>query len=344
MLEDNLQDRELIRLTLEEEKIDCEMTFASGRGDFETFFARGGFHFILSDYALPQFDGLAALRLVRAKNPDIPFILISGTLGEEQAVECLKLGATDYILKHRLARLGLAIRRAWREAQARAAQRQVEEVVRKLSGRLLTVQDDERRRIARVLHDNVAQNLLALALNLNFAQRLVPPGDKELAAIVSECVETADATATALRHISYLLHPPALDTIGLRGALIDFVSAFSRRTGIKVGLTVPPKFGRLAASIETALYRVAQESLENVEEHSGSVTATVKLRRSKDFITLEIHDAGRGIPPETLRLFGHGSIGVGIPGMRERLQMLQGELEIRSGAGGTRVRAIVPIT
>ncbi len=343
VLEDNLEDRELIRCKLKDDNIDCEMTFTSGRRDFQAAFEQGGFDLILSDFSLPQFDGLTALRMVREKIPDLPFILISGALGDEQAVECLRLGATDYILKERLARLGTAVRRAWEEREARARQRRADEAVRELSGRLLRVQDEERRRIAQELHDSVAQNLMALMLNLNFAQRLVPPGDGELASIVVDCVNTADATATALRRISSFLHPPALDSVGLPGALRDLVSAFSRRTGIKVDLKVPKNFGRLPSDIETTLYRVAQESLENVEKHSGSASANIDLRRIKNFIVLAVQDAGRGIPPETLRLPGIPvSMGVGIPGMRERLQLLQGRLEIETGSAGTSVRALVP--
>jgi signal transduction histidine kinase len=343
VLEDNLQDRELIRSQLENENIECELIFTNGRADFEAAIDQGGFDLILSDYSLPQYDGLLALRLLRQKQPDLPFILISGTLGEEQAVECLKLGATDYILKQRLARLGSAVRRAWKEAEARARQRRADEALRELSGRLLRLQDEERRRIARELHNTLAQNLLALALNLNFAQRLVPPNEGQLESAMVECVNLADDTAKALRHVSYLLHPPTLDSIGLPGALSDYVTGFSRRTGIAVELQVSKEFGRLPVEIETALYRVVQESLTNVQSHSGSASAKVELHRNKDRIVVEIQDAGRGIPSETLRLPRNpGSIGVGIAGMHERLQLLQGRLEIESSPAGTRVRATVP--
>ncbi len=342
MLEDDVLDRELIRSRLENENIECEMIFATGRRDFEAALGEGGFHLILSDYALPQFDGLSALRLVRQKEPDLPFILISGTLGEEQAVECLKLGATDYILKQGLARLGPAIRRAFREGEARARQRQTDEAMRELSRRLLLLQDEERRRIARELHDNVAQNVLALSLNLNFAQRLVP-SESELARIVVECVNMADQTATALRRISYLLHPPVLDSLGLSVALQDFVAGFSRRSGIQIALKISKKFGRLPVEMETALYRVVQECLTNIHRHSGSASASIRLHRGKETILLQVQDAGSGIPSETLRRpRTPGSIGVGIAGMRERLQLLEGRLEIESGPTGTRVRAVVP--
>jgi len=343
-LEDNLDDRELIRAELKSENIGGELVFTNGRHDFVAAFEQKRFDIVLSDYSLPQFNGLAALRLVRVKEPDLPFILISGAIGEEQAVECLKLGATDYVLKERLVRLGPAIRRAWREAEARARQRRNEEAIRELSGQLLRLQDEERRRIARQLHDSLAQNLLVLSLNLNFAQRLVSEREGELASLVTECVNMADETAKALRHVSYSLHPPVLDSVGLPGALSDYVADFNRRTKIKVTLHVPKKFARLPTEIETALYRVAQESLSNVHEHSGSESATVTLRREKKNVVLEIRDAGRGFPAENLRApKTPGNIAVGIPGMRERMQLLHGRLEIRSGPAGTLIRAIVPI-
>ena len=343
MLEDNLQDRELVHSHLENENIECDIIFTGGRADFEEAIDRENFDLIISDYALPQYDGISALRLSRNKRPDTPFILISGTLGDEQAVECLKLGATDYILKGRLARLGPAVRRAREEAQVRARQQRADEALRELSGRLLRLQDEERRRIARELHNTLAQNLLALSLNLNFAQRLVPPSEAALQCAMTECVNLADDTAKALRHVSYLLHPPALDSIGLPGALSDYVSGFVRRTGIKVELRVSENFGRLPGEIETALYRVVQESLTNVQAHSGSKSANVELRRSKGAVVLEIQDTGHGIPSDTLQApRAPGRMGVGIPGMRERLQLLQGRLEIQSAPAGTCVRAIVP--
>lgn len=342
-LEDNLQDRELIRSRLKEENIDCEMTFTARRNDFKTALYAGGFDLIFSDYSLPQFDGLSALQMVRSKDSDVPFILISGALGEEQAVESLKLGATDYVLKQRLARLGPAVRRACQEAEARVKQRRSDEALRELSGRLLRLQDEERRWIARELHNTLAQNLLALSLNLDLAQRLVPPNESPLQSAMVECVNLADDTANALRRVSYLLHPPALDSIGLPGALSDYVTGFIRRTAIKVDLQIPRNFGRLPAEIETALYRVVQESLTNVQNHSGSTSAQVELSRSKGAIILEIRDAGRGIAPDNLlapRITG--SIGIGVAGMRERLQFLRGRLEIESTSAGTCVRAVVP--
>ena len=342
LLEDNLADRELIRARLQMENLPCELVCAGGRKGFEAALAQGDYAVVLSDYALPQFDGLGALRLVRARHPDLPFILISGQLGEEQAVECVKLGATDYVLKHNLARLGSVIRRALREAEASAMQRRADETVRELSRRLLRFQDEGRRQIARELHDSVAQNLMALGINLGSAQRLVPPSAKPLKLLLADCAQLSDETAQALRTVSYLLHPPALDALGLPGALSDYVAGFSRRSGIKVTLKIPAKFGRLPDEMETALYRIVQEGLTNIHRHSGSATARITLHRNRATVGLEIADDGRGLPIAPLH---HppvsGSLGVGIAGMRERLQLLGGRLEVESSSSGTRVRAVL---
>ncbi|HTD66593.1 MAG TPA: ATP-binding protein [Candidatus Limnocylindria bacterium] len=340
-LEDNPYDRQLIGARLAED-FDCEMTVAGGRREFEAALKEGTFDLILSDYALPQFDGVSALHIVRKKNPDVPFILISGTLGEEQAVECLKAGATDFVLKQRLVRLGPAVRRALRDAQDRVRQRQADQAVHELSGRLLRVQDEERRRIARELHDSLAQNLLALSVNLHAAQRLDKSGGK-LHSLLVDSVTLTDETTNAIRTLSYLLHPPVLDAIGLGGALSDYVAGFARRSGIKVELSVPERFGRLPGDVEMALFRVVQESLTNVHRHSGSARATIELQRGREEIVLEIQDFGDGISPEvSTGQTPSLALGVGIAGMRERLQQLGGRLQIESSSAGTRVLAVVP--
>ena len=343
LVEDNASDRELIRSRLDAENFDCEMVTVSQRAEFIAALGKGGFDLILSDYSLPQFDGISALRLVRARQPDLPFILVSGTLGEEQAIDCLKLGATDYVIKQRLARLGFAIRRALQEAQDRARQRGADEAVRELSGRLLQLQDEERRRVARELHDSVAQNLLALGLSISAAQRAAPPEQSKLISLLADCSSLADQTANALRTVSYLLHPPVLDSLGLPGALSDYARGFTRRSGIKVDLKVSKDFGRLSRESEITLFRVVQESLANVHRHSGSSSAKIALRRKPDQIVLQVQDFGRGIPPEALQgRVSLGTIGVGIAGMRERLQQLQGRLEIDTSPAGTCIRAVVP--
>jgi len=220
-----------------------------------------------------------------------------------------------------------------------------EQALHTLSGRLLRLQDEERRRIARELHDTTSQNLAALGMNLSLLDQALPEGAERARRLLEDCIALAEASTQEIRTISYLLHPPMLDVLGLPGALREFVEGFARRSGIEVTLDLPEDFGRLPSDLETALFRIAQESLGNIHRHSGSATARLCLRRQTGGLSLEISDAGRGIPPEKLAAIsqGSGGLGVGITGMRERLHQLGGQLDIQSSPDGTRVRATVPL-
>lgn len=225
--------------------------------------------------------------------------------------------------------------------QARATVRDIsrarhaEDELRQLSSSLLRSQDDERRRIARDLHDTTVQNLAALAMNLALIQKHRAVDDIQL---VDECVALTDLSTQELRTLSYLLHPPVLEDFGLERAVHELVDGFARRSGVGVTIDVPSPVGRLRGDLELALFRVAQESLANVRRHSGSSTASVRLVRDGASITVEIRDAGSTRPA------ANASVGVGIAGMRERLRHLGGHLEVTFGPTGTSVRATAPIT
>ncbi len=219
--------------------------------------------------------------------------------------------------------------------------RRSEEALRQLSARLLTLQDQERRRIARELHDATAQTLTGLAMKLNQVRasgRLSGEADRA----VAESLELAEACMREIRTTSYLLHPPLLDEIGLESALAWYVDGFSRRSGVKVRLTLPANPRRFPRDIETTLFRVVQESLTNVHRHSGSPVAAVHLTTKSNLITLEVVDNGRGMPRmNRLKQNGIPGLGVGILGMQERLSQLGGELRILSRSNGTRIVATV---
>lgn len=343
ILEDQPLDVELLCARLKAEGFDLQARIVAEGKEFEDALAESDFDLILSDYALPQFDGLTALRVAHERKPDTPFILVSGTLGEEQAVECLKAGATDYVLKQRLARLGPAIHRALDEAENRRKEKQAAATVRELSRRLLRLQDGERRRLAHELHETVAQNLVALSMNISFALDSLGNKSPKSKKILSDSRKMAEETLKTVQTISYLLHPPTLEALGLPGALRDYVARFMRRSGIETELTVAEDFGRMPAEVETALFRIAQEGLTNVERHSGSQSVRVELRRDDHHAVLEIEDAGRGIPPDRLDPTGlQHEKGVGIIGMREWLTQLGGRLEIQNANPGTQVKAVVP--
>jgi two-component system NarL family sensor kinase len=222
--------------------------------------------------------------------------------------------------------------------------KRAEKALHQLSGRLLKLQDEERRRMARELHDSTAQTLTALVMNLGIAQGSALRLSKNARQALAESMALAQQCAREVRTISYLLHPPLLEELGLVSALRNYVEGYSKRSGIQVELEVATDFGRLPQEIELALFRVAQESLTNVHRHSGSATAKIRMIRDEDGVTLEIKDEGRGMPPEKLdrakRIIP--GLGVGIAGMQERLEQLGGRLETLSGGEGTTVRAIVP--
>lgn len=217
--------------------------------------------------------------------------------------------------------------------------------MRALSGRLMRAQDDERRRIAQMLHETTAQDLAALKMLLARLSRTVGStlADVDRSAL-TESIELAERSMTGVRTLSYLLHPPFLDETGLVSALQWYAEGFSARSGVLVELDLPSSFERLDQDVETALFRVVQEALINVHRHASSLHATIRLRRTEDGLTLEVEDSGRGMPTGLLQQLpaGGGVLGVGVAGMRERLQQLGGTLDIESGEQGTVVRARVP--
>jgi two-component system, NarL family, sensor kinase len=215
--------------------------------------------------------------------------------------------------------------------------------LRRLSARLLRVQEEERRHLARELHDSTGQTLTALKLELVNLQGHLQghPAPESLA----QAVSLADQALREIRTTSYLLYPPLLEETGLCSATRWYVDGFARRSNVQVTLNLA-SIGRLSRPVEIALFRVLQESLTNVYRHSASQTADVRLERAPGGVTLEVYDYGQGIPGhllEKLKQEGNGA-GVGLAGIRERIQELGGQFEIRSDGAGTVIRAAVPTT
>jgi PAS domain S-box-containing protein len=215
--------------------------------------------------------------------------------------------------------------------------------LRQLSQDLLRSQDYERRRIARELHDSTSQLLAALCINLSRLQdpKLEPERRSQA---LSLAIEQAAACATEIRTVTYLLHPPLLDVVGLTGALQAYLQGFGQRTGIQVELEISPDFGRLGSEVEATLFRIVQEGLANVHKHSGSPVAIIRLERDSCEVRLVLEDRGRGFP-EALQPMGKGFVGfgVGILGMRERAGQLGGRLEIGSYDPGAKLTVTLPL-
>jgi two-component system NarL family sensor kinase len=218
------------------------------------------------------------------------------------------------------------------------------EELQNLSQRLLKVQDEERRKVARDLHDTTGQTLAALKISVASLQECCKEEPSRLA-MVSDIAELADQAIGEIRTMSYLLHPPLLDEVGFACAAEWYVEGFAKRSGISVSVQISDSAGRLSKRMEVVLFRVLQESLTNVHRHSEASAVRVCLQRRPEAVILEIRDFGRGIPAEQLdRLRRAGpEAGVGLAGMRERLRELTGRLEIESDSGGTSVRAVVPL-
>jgi PAS domain S-box-containing protein len=218
------------------------------------------------------------------------------------------------------------------------------DVVRDLSGRLLQTQDEERRRIARELHDSAGQLLAAINMNISKVAREKDKLSPSVGKCVEESANLVEQALVEIRTMSHLLHPPLLDEVGLESAIRGFIEGFAKRSKIDVNLIVAPGFERLSPDLEIAIFRVIQECLTNVHRHSGSRKAEVRLARRHGCIHLEVSDEGKGIPlDKQLDLNSPATLGVGFRGMRERIRQLGGTLQVHSNGNGTSVEATLPI-
>jgi PAS domain S-box-containing protein len=224
--------------------------------------------------------------------------------------------------------------------------RRVEDELHQLSTRLLQLQDEERRRLGRELHDSLAQTVLAITLNLAKAMQSSDSLSERSRHGLTEARRLLQEMSQEIRTLSYLLHPPLLDQLGLVSAIKEYAEGYSQRSGIRLGLDLPEDSGRLPQNVEMALFRIVQESLANIQRHSGATSAYVSLQFASEDLILEISDHGRGMG---MGQSGSDSqngqavlLGVGILGMRERMSQLGGKLDINSSASGTAVKATIP--
>jgi len=322
---------------------------------------------IVSDVMMPILDGFELLNALRGNEQTrtIPVVLLSARAGEESRVEGIEAGADDYLIKPFSARellarvsgrLEIARLQRDRETQLRTSQAELErrvqertqelfnasEELRELSARILQAQDEERRRIARELHDGAGQLLAAIGME---ASNLAREGDRLSARAASSLsnIESFVAQMTKdIRTMSHLLYPPLLDEVGLQSALTEYVRGFAERSGIQVSLDLPAAMERLDRDYELSLFRIVQECLTNIHRHSGSKTASIRIVLNDGALALEVRDEGRGIPAERLSEIQSRGSGVGIRGMRERTLQLSGTMSIESDGSGTRIHVVIP--
>jgi signal transduction histidine kinase len=303
---------------------------------------------ILSDFALPTIDGYTALAIAQKRCPDVPFIFVSGTLGEETAIETLKKGATDYVLKHRLARLVPSVQRALREARGRTERRRAQEQLRRSHKQLRTlsvylqhVREEEQIRIAREVHDELGQALTGLKLQLTWLASRLPRQSKLLHNKARAMAANIDETIQAVRRISTELRPGVLDTAGLLAALEWQANQFQTQTSIVCEVKAEVKEALWDQELNTAFFRIFQEALTNIIRHARATRVEVRLAEADGQVVLEVKDNGRGISDAEI----HNTKSIGLLGIRERTALLGGTLRIEGQRGkGTTLTARISKT
>ncbi len=347
-LEDELLDAELVQSALDEEGIACKMFRVETRDDFIGAIDAGGFDIIFADHSMPGFDGLSALAIAKERCPAIPFIFISGTMGEELAIETLKSGATDYVLKDRISSLAPSVLRALEEATEKLERsKAVNELktshdqLRNLAAHLQTAREEERTWIAREIHDELGQTLTALKMDLSVMDKKVGTnqGIETIAELIRADLKLVDETIKTVRRLCTELRPSVLDHLGLGAAIEWQVQEFQKRSGIECTVNLVPYDIVVDGNHSIALFRILQESLSNVLRHSQATKVTATLNDRGSSIMLEIADNGIGIAEEQLSKANS----FGLLGMRERVQICNGEMKITGGPdGGTRITVIIP--
>ncbi len=350
LLEDNPADAQLIVYELQRAQLPFIMRRAITRESFLSEIKEYPPDIILADFTLPQFSAIEALDLLAEKQLDIPCILVTGTQSEEVAVECIMRGADDYILKQSLVRLPSAITNVLRKRDAErnreAAERQLRasyQQLRALSARLQSVREEERKRIAREIHDELGQTLTAIRMDIAWIQsKLAKLTDPEAMALRDQILSTAEFVESAIktvRRIATELRPRILDEMGLVPALEWQISEFQNRTGIHCTFTTNVQDMTIDPDRSTAMFRILQESLTNVSRHANATSVKVVLRAEGHHASLEISDNGRGITEMEITNLNS----LGLLGMRERATLLGGSVRFHARNQGTTVFVEMPV-
>jgi signal transduction histidine kinase len=347
LLEDNAPHAELVEHFLRDSGLKFNLCRVETRDAFIEELEQHPPDMILSDYALPSFDGYAALAIAKEKVPNIPFIFVTGTMGEEVAIETLKSGATDYVLKTRLARLGPAVQRALRESAERRERQRAEDKLRRsldqlraLTTYLQYVREEERTRIAREVHDELGQALTGLKLDMSWIATKVARSAKPVQDKVKTMVDHIDETIQLVRRIATELRPGILDSLGLVAALEWQANDFQTRTGIPCHVTASVDDSQFGQQLATVFFRIYQEALTNIIRHAKASRVDVRLSEENGALVLTVKDNGRGISEEEIA----NTRSIGLVGMRERAMLIGGEIALQGAPGrGTTMTLRVPL-
>jgi len=300
---------------------------------------------VLMDVSMPELDGFELAEMIRQhpRFQKTAIIFISAVhLTDLDRLKGYQRGAVDYISVPVVPELLRAKVSVFAELHRKTHQLEVLNLeLRRLSSSLIASQDEERRRIARELHDGLGQDLVAIKMMLDgILQQDHSASRKQVAADISTLI---DRTIQQVRSISHLLHPPLLDEVGLRAAVKWYLEGFTKRSGIETDLEVQPSsFPRIAPELETAVFRIVQEALTNVFRHSGARKGWVRILKQDSQVVVTVRDDGKGISDHVAE-FRPDSIGIGIGGMRQRVKEFGGELQLRNSNPGTIVEVVIPI-
>jgi signal transduction histidine kinase len=296
---------------------------------------------VLMDVSMPGMDGLETAQMIHEhpRFQNTPIVFISAIhMTDLDRLKGYQHGAVDYLSVPVVPELLRAKVRVFAELHRKTRQLEM------LNARITTLRDEERRHLARELHDSVGQLLAAISMNNVFVEgesHKLSPG---VAKRVSENAAMVEEASKQIRTISHLLHPPLLDEIGLASALRWYVEGFSERSKIAAKLDVPKEFPGVSKEMELSIFRVVQECLTNIHRHAGSPTASVRIVQDEACLRVEIEDAGKGMPFEKESAISSSAQGgVGLRGMRERLRQFGGTLQVQSNGHGTRVTAVLPV-
>ncbi|HET9405222.1 MAG TPA: response regulator [Burkholderiales bacterium] len=349
IVEDSDNDVALVLRELRQGGYAVEHKVADTSAGMRAALDAGGWDIVLSDFSLPGFSGMEALEIVRSRAPELPFILVSGTVGEEMAVAALKAGAGDYVMKSALGKLVPAVKRELREAEVRRSKRLADEALvqanlrlRALSSRMLGIQESERSRLARELHDQIGQALTAIKINL---QSLLLRSDTLRAAPhIEDSIQIVDATIAQVRDLSLALRPPQLDDLGLVAALRWHLDRQARASGIAFRFDADPAIDGLAPDLQSACFRIVQEAVNNALRHARPREIKVRLRADSNELSVLVGDDGDGFDVDAARRDAATGRSLGLISMEERAALAGGRLECRSAPGkGAEIHARLPL-
>ncbi len=343
-LEDSLPDHQLVRLTLRRAGVGCILVRTDTLQDFQLQLQTGTFHLILADYRLPGFTALQAWEQVVQQPAPPPFILLSGAIGEAAAVDVMRLGIADYVLKEDLARLPHVIARVLEVHEARLAREQAAQELADSRQRLAALAEhlqssieQERAAIAREIHDDIGGALTAIRFDLAWvARHTTQDGVREHTQAATAMLQHA---LGASQRIMMNLRPPILDQ-GLVAAVQWLATNFERRTGLRTQLRSSAAHIAVTDAVQLVAYRTAQEALTNVSKYAQATAVHLDLSHSEGVLTLEVTDDGCGIPAAALAK----PAAFGLKGLQERARTVDGWLDISSQPGrGTSVIVSIPL-